>query len=102
MPSSIPVIKTEIAFSVHQEKSWLEIEVANSGCTLTEEQLHHIFDDFFVADDNTPDKYSHGIGLAFTKQLVQLLQGTIKIFNDGDWISFQVKLPVTAIEEDSN
>jgi len=85
----------EIIFSVQHENDWLEIEVANSGCTLTEEQLQHIFEDFFVADDSTPDKYSHGIGLAFTKQLVQLLKGSIKVFNDGDWISFQVKLPAT-------
>lgn len=85
--------KDEIAFSVQHESDWLDIEVANSGCTLTEEQLKHIFDDFFVANDGAPDKYSHGIGLAFTRQLVQLLNGSIKVFNDGDWISFQVKLP---------
>ncbi len=85
--------KDEIAFSVQHESDWLDIEVANSGCTLTEHQLQHIFDDFFVADDGASDKYSHGIGLAFTRQLVQLLKGSIKVFNDGDWISFQVKLP---------
>lgn len=89
-------VADEIVFSVQHEHDCLEIEVANSGSTLTEEQLQHIFEDFFVADDRSQDKYSHGIGLAFTRQLVQLLNGTIKVFNDSDWISFQVKLPAVA------
>lgn len=86
--------KQEVVFSVQQEKDWLEIEVGNSGCKLTSDQLKQIFNKFFVVDETTPDKYSHGIGLAFTHQLVQLLKGTIQVFNQEDWITFQVKLPV--------
>ena len=88
--------KQEVVFSLQQEKDWLEIEVGNSGCKLTPDQLKQIFNKFFVVDETTPDKYSHGIGLAFTRQLVQLLKGTIQVFNEEDWITFQVKLPVTA------
>ncbi|WEK34878.1 MAG: two-component regulator propeller domain-containing protein [Candidatus Pseudobacter hemicellulosilyticus] len=90
--------KQEIVFSVQQENGWLDIEVGNSGCKLTEAQVQQLFDKYYVGDEATPDKYSHGFGLAFTRQLVQLLQGTLSVFTNGDWISFQVRLPATAPE----
>lgn len=91
----------EIIISLHQENEWLEIEVGNSGCKLSKEQLQQVFDEFYAGNENSPDKYSHGIGLAFTQQLVRLLKGNIQVFLEGDWITFLVKLPIVPVEADA-
>ena len=88
----------EIRFVVTQgNKGLLDINVANSGCTLSPEQLHRIFDKFFVANTGADEKFSHGIGLAFTQQLVNLLKGTLDVVNQEGWISFRVSLPLVAM-----
>jgi signal transduction histidine kinase/DNA-binding response OmpR family regulator len=85
----------EIIFSVYPaEGKAIEITVANSGCRLSEGQLGKIFDKFFVVNAGTDEKYSHGIGLAFTQQLVNLLDGRISVTNENSWISFKVWLPL--------
>ncbi|GEP97527.1 hybrid sensor histidine kinase/response regulator [Chitinophaga cymbidii] len=91
----------EIIFSVYPagaDKA-LEITVANSGCRLSQEQLGKIFDKFFVVNAANDDKYSHGIGLAFTQQLVNLLGGRISATSENNWISFKVWLPLAEAGE---
>lgn len=74
----------------------LEILVANSGIELPQEQLNHLFDKFYVVSQNheRPDKYGTGIGLAFTQQLVTMLNGRINAVSENGWISFRVFLPL--------
>lgn len=86
----------QITFSVKQLKgdNQLEIIVANSGNNLSEEELNSLFDRFFVVDDTQQSKISSGIGLAFTRELVSLLKGSIHVASENDWISFKVLLPL--------
>ena len=88
----------KIIFSVSQNDAdgLLEIIVTNSGCELTPEQLDQIFQKFFVVNASTNDKYSNGIGLAFTKQLVTLLEGNISVSTKNNWIVFKTNLPIVA------
>ncbi|MXV50561.1 response regulator [Pedobacter sp. HMF7647] len=74
----------------------IEIIVANSGIQLDESDLRRLFDRFYVVE-TTPDtnKASSGIGLAFTRQLVQLMDGIISVSCENNWISFRVLLPLT-------
>jgi len=85
-----------IVFSVQRNirTSQLEIVIANSGCSLTDEELQNIFNKFFVLDQQQQTKFSTGIGLAFTRQLVNLLNGNITVKCENNWISFQVSLPI--------
>lgn len=88
----------KIVFSVYKDKkndSSLQIIIKNSGCQLSTEQLAQIFDNFFVVNSSQNDKYSNGIGLAFTRQLITLLKGSISVVNENNWISFHVKLPIS-------
>jgi ligand-binding sensor domain-containing protein/signal transduction histidine kinase/DNA-binding response OmpR family regulator len=87
---------SNVLFTLQYNNGCLEFEVANSGCTLSQEQLQQLFNKFFVADETTHDKYSHGLGLAFTQQLVELLGGSIRVINESDRISFKVSLPAAA------
>ncbi|MET1057830.1 MAG: two-component regulator propeller domain-containing protein [Pedobacter sp.] len=85
-----------IIFEVSRDpnKDMLQIVVKNSGCQLSPVQLSKIFEQFFVVDSGQSDKYSNGIGLAFTRELVKLLKGTINALNENNWIIFKVILPL--------
>ena len=91
----------QIVFTVnHNEQSQvLETIVANSGCKLGEEDLAVMFKEFHAGAANQFDKFSTGIGLAFTKELISVLDGAIKVSLKDGWIYFEFKLKLeTAIE----
>jgi len=70
----------------------LKITVTNSGCELSEEQLHKLFDRFYTG--RFSGVFGTGIGLAFTKQLVQLLNGTITVSSTDNHVTFNVLIPL--------
>jgi signal transduction histidine kinase/DNA-binding response OmpR family regulator len=84
----------------------LHIEVADQGFGISEEELPFIFDRFYQVED-AEHKVSQGtgVGLALTKELVELFKGTIKVesqLNKGS--TFTITLPITnnAEEKDSS
>ncbi|MET7001394.1 hybrid sensor histidine kinase/response regulator transcription factor [Chitinophaga defluvii] len=86
----------EVSFSVQRQiaAQQLELKVTNSGCQLSDYQLQRIFDDYFVVNDKAGEQYSHGIGLTFTRQLIELLEGTITVSREDSWITFTVQVPL--------
>ncbi|RNI25620.1 hybrid sensor histidine kinase/response regulator transcription factor [Rufibacter latericius] len=75
----------------------VQITVANSGSNLSPEQLRKLFDRFFVLDSTQKSKFSFGIGLAFTQEMVSLLNGQITVQSADDWVTFTATLPISAI-----
>ncbi len=71
----------------------LHFSVANSGCELQESELPDLFNKFSTGGDGTSRPFSTGIGLAFTRQLLQLLNGQIAVALSGSWITFEVEVP---------
>ncbi|MEO6546996.1 MAG: two-component regulator propeller domain-containing protein [Ferruginibacter sp.] len=89
----------QVVFSAHENKitNELEITVVNSGTSVPKEQLEQLFEKFYVVSPNTTDgNFGTGIGLAFTRQLVTLLNGRINAASENDRISFKVFLPLAA------
>ncbi|PTT03658.1 histidine kinase [Pedobacter sp. HMWF019] len=90
----------------YQEESHrLCITVSNSGCNLQPKDLERLFDQFFVGNQHAQHKFSTGIGLAFTKELVQLLGAEIKAELRENWICFNLNLqleplPINGKEEE--
>jgi signal transduction histidine kinase len=60
--------------------------VANTGVTLTPEQADHVFDRFWRADEaRSRDQGGAGLGLAITRQILQLHGGSIRVeLGDGE------------------
>ncbi|MCU0403449.1 MAG: response regulator [Chitinophagaceae bacterium] len=82
--------------SLPAKDQW-ELVVANSGCTLSSEDTRRLFSKFFIAKDNVQQKISSGIGLAFTRELVNMLKGDITVTVKNGWIHFKVVMPLSFI-----
>lgn len=85
-----------IAVQVSQKNTMLNIVVEDSGKGISSGNLSRIFDRFYN-DDNGASHYSSGtgIGLALSKELVQLLGGNISVKSVlGQGSTFSILLPI--------
>jgi signal transduction histidine kinase/DNA-binding response OmpR family regulator len=73
-----------------------KISVTDTGSGIDAEKLPHIFDRFYQANDtNKADSEGSGIGLALTRELVELHHGIINVSSEkGAGTEFAVYLPV--------
>ncbi len=86
---------------VNQEsgEEWVRIKVADSGQGIPPENLEKIFDRFFQDKSKAHRGAGTGIGLHFTRQLVELLGGSIHATNlPGGGAQFIFDLPVKKSE----
>ncbi|MFK7747624.1 MAG: sensor histidine kinase [Kordia sp.] len=103
LSNAIKFTKTGGKINVHVQKetSHLKIEVKDTGEGITNEDLPHIFERFYQAGvkakiDQGIQSYSGtGIGLALTKELVEIMEGSISVKSELGWgTTFTVLLPV--------
>lgn len=65
-----------ISLLTENGNSEYKIEISNSGCTLAEGELPHIFDSFFRGS-NVERKMGSGLGLYICRKLIYLMEGEI-------------------------
>jgi len=80
-----------------KENDNLVIKVQDSGIGIEEEHLQQIFDRFYQIDNSsTRQGEGTGIGLALTKELVEMMKGEIIVKSiPGESTEFRVTIPVT-------
>ena len=73
---------------------FVEIRVQNQGKTIPPEKLEKIFEQFFRLDSSRSSATGGaGLGLAISKEIVELHGGTIKAESSDETILFTVRLP---------
>lgn len=78
----------------------IRISVSDNGPGIAEQRLGLLFAPFERLDADTGDHEGSGLGLALTKELVELMDGSIEVASsEGDGTSFTVVLPSTADRE---
>ena len=89
--------KGVVTITANCQNNRLEVVVTDNGMGISEEQLPRIFDRFYQSDSSaTREQEGTGIGLALTRELVTLLEGTISVKSKtGEGSAFEVILPVT-------
>ena len=82
------------------ETQLLEVCVTNTGIPIPEEQLKNIFENYYQTSryDSLIQKGS-GLGLAFIKELIDLLEGTIEVSSSNSETSFRVNIPVNKVSD---
>ena len=71
-----------MTISLAKEKRHAILSVHNTGPEISEEDLPHIFERFYKADDSRhADADSFGLGLAIAKTIVDLHHGEISVEN---------------------
>ena len=73
------------------------ITLSDSGTGIPAEQIPHIFDRFYQVDGtSTREGEGTGIGLALVRELLELMEGKIKVESKlGEGASFHLQLPIT-------
>ncbi len=98
----------EVSLSVqtvpYQDALGLNFVVKDSGLGMTQQQTQGLFERFTQADTSTTRKYGGtGLGMAITKQLVELMEGEISVKSElGKGTEFTVVVPVTKSEQIGN
>jgi len=74
----------------------VEIKIRNTGIAIAKEELPKLFDRFYQVDSSqTKEHQGTGIGLALTKELVELHHGSIRVDSEiGKWTEFTIDLPL--------
>lgn len=77
------------------EKEQISLSVTDNGLGMTQEQQEKLFSFFYEGDYRRFNTTGTGIGLALTKNLVNLHHGTIRVRSEvGKGTSFEIVLPV--------
>lgn len=78
----------------------LTIAIRDTGKGIPDQKLDYIFDRFYQVDDSyTRDQEGSGIGLALTKELINLMGGQIQVTSEvGQGSEFTVTLPLQEIK----
>jgi signal transduction histidine kinase len=78
-------------------RSQLCIEVSDTGIGISPKELDKIFDRFYQVENAAQGKNGTGIGLAYVRELVQLMQGKVAVKSTpGQGTTFQVYIPWTS------
>ena len=86
----------KINVSIDANNSMVEIKISDTGIGIPVEKINKIFDRFYQVDgSHTRDQEGTGIGLALTKELVDLLKGNISVQSkEGEGSTFTISFPL--------
>lgn len=74
---------------------WAQIEVADTGCGISADNLDHIFDPFYTTKHESLEREGTGLGLVIVHQIIQEHGGYVEVESQvGRGTTFFVNLPV--------
>ncbi|MBL4704531.1 MAG: hypothetical protein JKY54_08415, partial [Flavobacteriales bacterium] len=86
--------KGEIIFHVSKEQGQVKLKVKDTGIGIAHDHVHQVFDRFYQVN-NSNTKAGTGIGLALTKDLIQLMGGEINAKSElSKGTEFIILLPI--------
>lgn len=87
---------SEIEIIVMQDDIKTDIRFINHGNTIPQEKLGRIFEQFYRLDTSRSSKSGGaGLGLAISKEIVELHNGSIKAISEDEIIEFDIRIPLS-------
>jgi signal transduction histidine kinase/ligand-binding sensor domain-containing protein/CheY-like chemotaxis protein/AraC-like DNA-binding protein len=87
--------KITLKLFINTDPAEMEIVVEDDGIGIEEEKLTYIFNRYYQVDAPNAQYHGTGIGLAHTKELIELMDGKIKVFSrPGKGTAFIINLPL--------
>lgn len=84
---------TNIEINVEEKDNKLYVIFKNKGAKIPEYKLEKIFEKFYRGDESRTSKTGGaGLGLAITKEIIELHNGKVSIKNDDEYIEFDIVL----------
>ena len=86
----------KVSVNLNSNETEVEIKVTNTGISIPKEKLPYVFDRFYQVDESGSKNYEGtGIGLALSKELVELHHGKIEVESlPGVETTFQIIIPL--------
>jgi len=87
-------IATSIRLVLEEGREIIRLDIADSGCGISDKEHQSIFERFYRSENNDPDKTGTGIGLHLVKEYVTLHDGHIAVSSKvGEGSVFSVFIP---------
>lgn len=88
-----------VQVALKQENGSAVISIEDSGVGMSEEVIKHAFDPFFQGGGGYENYKGTGLGLALSKELIELHKGTVTAQSaEGRGTIFEIRLPLTAMQ----
>lgn len=90
-----------ITIDVSHMEQFVTVSLTDAGIGMTEEQLNHIFDEFYKADGSRHDFDSSGLGMSICKRIIEKHGGRIWVESEGPDVgsTFYFTLPKKPTEK---
>jgi len=73
----------EVRLTIEETDDAVQLRIADSGIGINEDEASKVFDKFYrSADERVQSISGHGLGLALTKQIIELHHGSLSINNE--------------------
>lgn len=90
-----------VSLRLHHRGERLLMEVSDTGCGISAQDLPHIYEPFYRADGQ--DGMGSGVGLALVKQIVDSLGGQITVESEeNEGTTFRVEMPAASARPTSS
>ena len=93
-----------ITLDAHEDDNMIIVSVKDTGIGISKEQIDHIFDEFYKADESRHDLDSSGLGLSISKKIVEKHGGKITVESQGkgNGTTFHVMLKKYVTDDKNN
>lgn len=89
--------KGKIELFLDYSVSDIQIRVKDNGCGIPQNELDQIFEEFYRAKNVLNNSSGSGIGLSFSKEVIELHGGTLSVnSSEGNGAEFIITLPISA------
>jgi signal transduction histidine kinase len=81
--------------SAEEKGEFVHITVTDDGVGIAQEDIPHLFEDFYVGKSKTEGERRSGVGLAITRRIIEAHDGKISVDSElGKGSTFVIQLPI--------